>query len=126
MKELYEARSSIAHRGPRPEFSRNWKDWQHLIIAAFTYPFAVKLRLSAAGLYHLNDKETGACEALDALLDSHWGSGWRKPPEWSGILSTTEAARELKAVLEQAYREPSGARRRAHRVRKKVGRPGYD
>ena len=51
-----------------------------MVIAAFTYPFAVKLRLSAAGLYQLNDKEMGACDALDKLLDSHWGKGWQKPP----------------------------------------------
>jgi hypothetical protein len=56
MKELYEARSSRAHRGSRPEFSQNWKDWQHMVIAAFTYPLAVKLRLAAAGLYKLNDR----------------------------------------------------------------------
>jgi hypothetical protein len=129
MKELYEARSSRAHRGPRSEFSRNWKDWQHIVIAAFTYPFAVKLRLSAAGLYHLNDKEMGACEALDALLDSHWGRGWRKPPEWSNILSTTEAARALRAAVEDAYRVASkgtAGRRRAGRARRNVGRRGYD
>src|SRR5215468_1026349 len=26
--------SSKAHRGTRPDFSRNWQDWQHLIVAA--------------------------------------------------------------------------------------------
>jgi hypothetical protein len=98
MKELYEARSSRAHRGSRPEFSQNWKDWQHMVIAAFTYPLAVKLRLAAAGLYKLNDRELGACEALDQLLDSHWGTGELKPPEWSKILSTAETVRALARV----------------------------
>jgi hypothetical protein len=57
MKELYEARSSRAHRGPRSGFSRNWEDQQHMVIAAFAYPLAVKLRLSAAGLYKFDDPD---------------------------------------------------------------------
>jgi len=103
MKELYEARSARAHRGPRSDFSQNWEDWQHMVIAAFSYPLAVKLRLLAAGLYRLDDKEMGACEALDELLDSHWGRGWRKPPEWPSILSIAENARALTAVVKRAY-----------------------
>jgi hypothetical protein len=74
-----------------------------VVIAAFTYPLAVKLRLLAAGLYKLDDKEMGACEALDELLDSHWGRGWRKPPEWPSILSIAENERALTAVVERAY-----------------------
>ena len=80
MKELYEARSSMVHRGPRAEFSQNWREWQHLVIAGFVYPFAVKLKLAAAGLYVFKERELGACRALDLLLDSHWGQGWRKDP----------------------------------------------
>jgi hypothetical protein len=93
-KELYEARSSRAHRGARPEFSRNWENWQHMVIAAFAYPYAVKLRLAAEGFYKLDDKEVGACDALDKLLDSDWGKG-QEPPEWSRILSEAENMRAL-------------------------------
>jgi hypothetical protein len=99
MKELYEARSAAAHRGIRPEFSRNWTTWQHLVIAAFTYPLTVKLRLAEEGLYTLNNRELGACEAIDELLDSSWGTGWRKPPEWSKILSHAEAHRDFHAAI---------------------------
>jgi hypothetical protein len=102
MKELYEARSSIAHRGPVAVFSRNWDGSQHMVIAAFTYPLAVKLRLSAAGFYQLDDKELGACEALDELLDSDWGSGRQKPPKLPRILSMAENMRELRATVRRA------------------------
>ena len=79
MKELYEVRSSTAHRGPLSDYSRNWDHSQHMVLAAFAYPFAVKLRLSAEGFYNLSDREAGACAALDKLLDCHWGKGWRNP-----------------------------------------------
>jgi hypothetical protein len=106
MKELYEARSSRAHRGSRSEFSQNWKDWQHMVIAAFTYPLAVKLRLAAGGLYKLNDRESGACEALDQLLDSHWGTSELKRPEWSRILSTAENVLALARVSTRSRARP--------------------
>lgn len=105
MKELYEARSSRAHRGPRSDFSQNWKNWQHMVIAAFVYPLAVKLKLASAGLYQLSAREKGACEALDQLLDSHWGKGWETDPEWSKILSMAEAERDWLRIIEEAYDE---------------------
>ena len=50
----------------------------------------MKLKLAAAGLYVFKERELGACRALDLLLDSHWGQGWRKDPEWPSILSQSE------------------------------------
>ena len=38
MKELFEARNSRAHRGAVSDFSVNWADSQHVVIAAFVYP----------------------------------------------------------------------------------------
>jgi hypothetical protein len=121
MKELYEARSARAHRGHRSDFSRNWEDLQHMVIAAFTYPLAVKLRLSAVGLYELDDKELGACEALDKLLDGHWGKGWQKPPEWSKILSMAENERALTAIVHRAI-ESSQTKTAKSVPRKRRGR----
>jgi hypothetical protein len=99
MKELYEARSARAHRGARPRYSQNWKDWQHMVIAGFTFPLTVKLKLAQANLYFLDDKEIAACELLDELLDSNWGNGWRRRPDWPEILSMAEAHREFMRSL---------------------------
>lgn len=105
MKELYEARSATAHRGTRSEFSRNWSKEQHLVIAAFAYSLTVKLRLAEDGCYELSNRELGACEAIDQLLDSNWGSGWRRPPEWPNILSHAEEHRDFLAIVMQAFDE---------------------
>lgn len=114
MKELYEARSSRAHRGALSEFCRNWDDSQHMVIVAFTYPLAVKLRLSAEGFYKLNDREAGACEALDKLLDSDWGNGSQEP-EWSGILSWAENRRALTDVRDASSGLSAKQKRRSNR-----------
>ena len=103
MKELYEARSAEVHGNVRDEFSRNWTAWQHLVIAAFAYPLSVKLRLAEEGAYVLSDKDLGGCDAFDHLLDSHWGSGWKRPPEWSRILSTSEQWRGIHRAASDAY-----------------------
>lgn len=108
MKELYEARSATVHRGPRLEFSKNWVAWQHLVLAAFAYPLTIKLRLAEAGLYSPNDRELASFEVFDLLLDSNWGKGWRKPPEWSEILSTAEGARAIHAAIASAMRKHEG------------------
>jgi hypothetical protein len=128
MKELYEVRSSMAHRGPKADFSQNWKEWQHMVVAAFAYPFAVKLKLAAAGLYQLKDREVGACRALDRLLDSHWGQGWRKDPEWPTILSQSEYEPAWDKFIRQAMEEVETgvkSRRRTRSSGVKAG-PGYD
>jgi hypothetical protein len=74
MKELYEARNAMAHRGSRDNFNRNWSQEQHLVVAAFMYPLTVKLRLAEDGYYALSNQELGACEAVDPLLDSNWAT----------------------------------------------------
>lgn len=96
MKELYEGRSAHVHRGPKGPFSQYWLPWQHAVISAFVFPLAVKLQLSAAGLYAMSEDEQVACEVLDDLLDSHWGHGWRKDPEWPRILSEARALRSIR------------------------------
>jgi hypothetical protein len=102
MKELYEARSAAVHRDRRSEFSQNWLAWQHLIVAAFAYPLTVKLRLAEEGFYSPDDRELGAYEAFDLLLDSSWGNSRSNPAEWSNILSRAEARRELHKVIMRA------------------------
>ncbi|MBI5319156.1 hypothetical protein [Bradyrhizobium sp.] len=108
MKELYEARSATVHQGPRSEFSKNWSAWQHLVLAAFAYPLTIKLRLAEAGLYSPNDRELAAFEVFDLLLDSSWGKGWRKPPEWSKILSMAEGTRAIHTAVASAMRKHEG------------------
>ena len=108
MKELYEARSAAVHRGARSQFSKNWSAEQHLVLAAFAYPLAIKLRLAEAGLYSPNDGELASFEVFDLLLDSSWGKGWRKPPEWSSILSMAEGTRAIHAAVTNALRKHDG------------------
>ena len=105
IKELYELRSALAHKGPNPKRSINWSAEQHIVIAAFVFALAVKLLLVERSLYALSNEEKGACDAVDKLLDCDWGRGWRKPPEWPSILSHEEQMRGIRAAIERALRK---------------------
>lgn len=105
MKELYELRSALAHKGRNPKRSVNWTAEQHIVIAAFAFGLAVKVLLCERGLYALSDEEKGACDALDRLLDSDWGRGWKKPPEWPSILSRAEQSRGIRSAVIKALGE---------------------
>lgn len=105
MKELYEARSSQAHRGPKPEFSSNFEPEKHMVIAAFVFPLVIKLKLVDAGLYKLSSDEIASCGVLDALIDSDWGTGFDNPPQWPRILDEAQAARSLREAIRNAIRK---------------------
>lgn len=105
-KEIYEVRSSRAHLGPREDLQRNWEDWQHIIILAFAYPLSIKIILDSHNFYKMNIRENAACKVFDKLLDSHWGDGWERAPEWSRILSEAEAAAEIEESLKKALTKP--------------------
>lgn len=105
MKELYEVRSSYAHRGKRSALSSNWGHWQHIVIAAFTYPLTVKLLSKDAGLYELREEDQVNCDVLDRLLISDWGKGWEQEPEWSSIIDEELWGRRLAKYIEEAMDE---------------------
>lgn len=102
MKELYESRSAQAHRGAKPEFSSNFEPEKHMVISAFVFPLAVKLRLTAADLYRLSSDEIASCEVLDELIDSDWGTGFDNPPQWPRILDEAQAVRGLRESIRKA------------------------
>jgi len=93
VKELYESRSAFVHRGRSPELSSNWAPWQHMVIAAFAFGHSLKLLLEDAGLYRLTDIDRSDCSVFDKLLDSDWGRGPEREPEWSKIISRERTAR---------------------------------
>jgi len=110
MKELYEHRSATTHHdGPRQQLSSNWVVGQHMVIAAFVFPLLLKAMLSDEGRYQMTEKELGACDVLDDLLDSDWGDPKRmRDPEWSSILSTGEGQREWERIARDVLAKVGG------------------
>ncbi len=119
MKELYVARSARVHEGPKSDFSVNWKPWQHMVVAAFAYPLTVKILLRDAGFYSFTPRDEASCDVFDKLLDSSWGRGDLKAPEWPRILDEAVALKEWddgKPKLIAAVQRSLSGRRRRHQA----------
>lgn len=74
LEELYSLRSTVAHEGDRGARKWGWRPDEHLVMAAFVFPLAVKLLLSGEGHYSLTSADVGHCKAIDKLLvTTAWG-----------------------------------------------------
>ena len=99
IEELYDMRSKVAHKGSPGGRSWGWTISEHLVMAAYVFPLAVKLLLEREGHYALTDTDLVGCRAVDQLLAS---SRWveeevsRESKEsWTGIRS--KARRDLES-----------------------------
>ena len=83
LEELYGMRNKVAHEGSDGGRSGGWTIFEHLVMAAYVFPLAVKLLLEREGHYVLTDTDRGRCWAVDPLLAlAQW-----TPESWTGIRS---------------------------------------
>ena len=85
IEELYSLRTKMAHEGSQGTRSWAWRPDEHLVMAAFVFPLAVKLLLSLEGHYSLTSIDQAHCRAIDKLLAA---TAWNAEPEGDGTGST--------------------------------------
>ena len=90
IEELYDMRNKVAHKGSYGCRSWGWTISEHLVMAAYVFPLAVKLLLGREGHYALTDTDQAGCRAVDQLLAL---ARWGEENAWTGILS--KARRDL-------------------------------
>ena len=78
LEELYHLRSSVVHEGDHGARKWAWRLNEHLIMAAFVFPLAVKLLLAQEGRYTLASADEAQCKAIDKLLAI---TAWDEEPE---------------------------------------------
>ena len=97
IEELYDMRSKVAHKGSSGGRSWGWTLFEHLVMAAYVFPLAVKLLLEREGHYALTDTDRVGCRVVDQLLASaRWveeEAGRGAKESWTGIRS--KARRDL-------------------------------
>ena len=91
IEELYDMRNKVAHEGSDGGRSRGWTISEHLVMAAYVLPLAVKLLLEREGHYALTDTDRGGCRAVDQLLAlAQWveeEAGRESKESWTSIRS---------------------------------------
>jgi hypothetical protein len=68
LEELYELRNDVIHDGTDQGRNWGWQLHEHLVMAAFVFPLAVKLLLQQEGHYRLSSADEAQCKAVDQLL----------------------------------------------------------
>jgi hypothetical protein len=68
IEELYHLRNAYVHGGLPTNRTWGWLRLEHLVVAAFAFPLAVKLSLEREGRYALTREDRVRCNALDLLL----------------------------------------------------------
>jgi hypothetical protein len=75
IEELHKLRSAHVHGECLSARTWGWQPSEHLVMAAFTFPLAVKLLLSESGHYTLTRSDKASLGALDELLAC---MGWQE------------------------------------------------
>ena len=91
IEELYGMRNKVAHKGSYGGRPWGWTISEHLVMAAYVFPLAVKLLLEREGHYALTDIDRGGCLAVDQLLAwAQWvedEAGRESQESWTSIRS---------------------------------------
>ena len=91
IEELYGMRNKVAHKGSYGGRPWGWTISEHLVMAAYVFPLAVKLLLEREGHYALTDTDRGGCLAVDQLLAwAQWvedEAGRESQESWTSIRS---------------------------------------
>jgi hypothetical protein len=103
IEELYRLRNSSAHDGTHVGRVWGWSPREHLLMAAFVLPLAVKLLLEKEGFYQLTDDDMGRCLAVDKLLAI---TGWDEeredgPHQWHDVVARTQRDYIFEKVAKQ-------------------------
>ena len=117
IEELYDMRSKVAHKGSSGSRSWGWTIFEHLVMAAYVFPLAVKLLLEREGHYALTDTDRVGCRVVDQLLASaRWveeEAGRASKESWTGIRSKARwdldwdnAMKAVRKTHPELFREP--------------------
>ncbi len=80
-------RNKVAHKGSDGGRSGGWTIFEHLVMAAYVFPLAVKLLLERESHYVLTDTDRGGCWAVDQLL----ALAQLTQESWTGIRAKARA-----------------------------------
>lgn len=108
-EELYSLRNKLAHQGDQGTRTWGWHPSEHLVMAAFVFPLAVKLFLSQEDHYPFNSVDEAHCKAIDKLLAViAWDEerqGADSGSVWHNIVEKAVQDHEMEKLMQQFLEE---------------------
>lgn len=109
MEELYDVRSKSVHEGTAVGRTWGWSPSEHLVMAAWVFPLAVKPLLQRDGCYTFSDDDKCRCLAVDKLLAATgWGEeteGGTGPHRWHEIVFSTAKNYKFEQIMNRFLEE---------------------
>ena len=109
VEELYSLRNKVAHEGSASRRRWAWQLDEHLVMAAFVFPLAVKLQLSQEGHYAITCVDEAHCGAIDKLLAA---TAWDGEPEdgdlgstWHNVVADSVQDHEIDKRIREAMKK---------------------
>jgi hypothetical protein len=112
IEELYDLRSSVVHEGQHAAYEWGWALREHLVVAAFVFPLAVKLLLAQEGHYAFTSADEAQWKSIDKLLGI---TGWDEENEssndgraWHRVVSKAKWDLDFEKRMEQFKKDHPG------------------
>lgn len=106
IEELYNVRSKSVHKGAAHMETCGWHPTEHLVMAAWVFPMAVKCLLQRDGHYTITDDDRARCLTVDKLLAT---TGWAEDDgygsKWSQIVSETREHHLLEIAIQNTLEQ---------------------
>ncbi len=106
IEELYNVRSKSVHKGAAHMETCGWHPTEHLVMAAWVFPMAVKCSLQRDGHYTITDDDRARCLTVDKLLAT---TGWAEDDgygsKWSQIVSETREHHLLEIAIQNTLEQ---------------------
>lgn len=112
IRDLFNLRGDLAHGKVGPEYPSIWSIGEHLLLAAYVFPFVMKVRLANDALYTLTDQDRAGIEAFEHLACAENLFAHARDPDvdwfqWNEVLANVpvdparmaEVGRILQALL---------------------------
>jgi len=99
IRDFFRVRNEYAHGVVTTRYPALWSVREHLLLASFSFPLAIKKVLDANGVYTLSDQDQLHINAFEALAsEDHLRSGQERP-RWLRIINSVERKRSLREFI---------------------------
>jgi hypothetical protein len=107
IQDFYRLRNDLAHGRVQPAYKPVWGVLNHLLLASFIFPFALKCRLGKLGVYNLTSADKRGIKMFEklALYDHHapgTGPHDARAHPWDQVVNEA-LEEELRESIDQAF-----------------------
>ena len=99
IRDLFRVRNEYAHGVMSSRYPALWSVREHLLLASFAFPLAVKSVLATSGIYALSYEDQLHVNAFEALAREDHLTSQQERPRWRRIINDVARKQSLRAFI---------------------------